>query len=532
MKMVIHDVKQGSADWLALRANHFCASDAPAMMGVSPYKTRQQLMAEFCGTKPEVSEHQQKLFDRGHEAEAKARAIIEARTGEEFYPITATRGRILASSDGVTIGGDVGFEHKLLNADLAAAVDAGIVPDAYIWQLEQQAYVLGLEKIIFAVSNGDEESLRTVDYIPDPEKQAKLIAGWEQFEKDLANFNPVAGLPEAKAAPIESLPVPFVEIVGRVTKTNLADFKRVALERIGAIKTDLVTDADFADAEAMVKFLDDAEKRIDVVKEQALAQAASIQDLFKTLDDIKALSKAKRLEVDKLVKRRKEERRAEIVQSGRARYLEHVASLNERLGRALVTPQALTPPDFNEAIKGKRSFASMVDAVDSTLANAKLDANALADRLQANIATLDKACAEHANLFPDYTAIVFKQADDLAILIQSRIAEAKAKEEARIAAERERIRAEEEAKAQREAAEKLRQMQADEQTRLAANKAAATGHVVAASPAPVPIIKSIKAVRPTDAEIVMALRFKFSATHDEVIGWLREMNLDSVPVAA
>jgi hypothetical protein len=36
----IHNLIQGSPQWLAYRAQHFNASDAPAMMGVSPYKSR------------------------------------------------------------------------------------------------------------------------------------------------------------------------------------------------------------------------------------------------------------------------------------------------------------------------------------------------------------------------------------------------------------------------------------------------------------------------------------------------------------
>ena len=45
--MKTHDLIQGSPEWLAYRAQHFNASDAPAMMGCSPYKTRAQLLAEM-----------------------------------------------------------------------------------------------------------------------------------------------------------------------------------------------------------------------------------------------------------------------------------------------------------------------------------------------------------------------------------------------------------------------------------------------------------------------------------------------------
>ena len=53
--MKILDLIQGSPEWLAHRATHFNASDAPAMMGCSPYKTRAQLLREMhTGVVPEV----------------------------------------------------------------------------------------------------------------------------------------------------------------------------------------------------------------------------------------------------------------------------------------------------------------------------------------------------------------------------------------------------------------------------------------------------------------------------------------------
>ncbi len=41
------DLQQGTREWHAHRAQHFNASDAPAMLGVSPYKSRAQLIREL-----------------------------------------------------------------------------------------------------------------------------------------------------------------------------------------------------------------------------------------------------------------------------------------------------------------------------------------------------------------------------------------------------------------------------------------------------------------------------------------------------
>jgi len=40
----IINVKQGTKEWLNLRMGHFTASEAPAMMGVSKYQKRDELL--------------------------------------------------------------------------------------------------------------------------------------------------------------------------------------------------------------------------------------------------------------------------------------------------------------------------------------------------------------------------------------------------------------------------------------------------------------------------------------------------------
>ena len=53
--MISHNVIQGSPEWHALRAEHFNASEAPAMMGESKYMSRAQLIRQKAtGVVPEV----------------------------------------------------------------------------------------------------------------------------------------------------------------------------------------------------------------------------------------------------------------------------------------------------------------------------------------------------------------------------------------------------------------------------------------------------------------------------------------------
>lgn len=455
--MIELSVQQGSAEWHAARAKCFNASEAPAMMGVSKYMTRTELLRQKAtGIVPEVDADTQRRFSAGHEAEANARTLVEALIGEELYPIVATTddGRLLASSDGATMLCNIGFEHKLWNAEIAAMVSEGNVPDSHKWQLDQQFEVFGFEKIIFVCSDGTPDNFVSCWYFQQPERIKQLIAGWEQFAKDLADYQHTEAKPAVVADAIDDLPALTVQLVGQVTASNLDSFKTAVTARIKEINTALVTDADFANADKMVKFLDDGEKRLDMVKSQALAQTESIDLLFRTIDSLKAEMRSKRLTLDKLVKAEKENRKAEIVTAASKELFAHMQSLRQRIGGYMPNVEG---PIFAEAIKGLKSLDSMRDKVSVALANAKIEANAIADRIDANRKTVDDM-----GLFPDFSAVCTKAPDDFSALLAMRINARNESEAKRLEAERERIRAEEQAKAQSEAAEAIARKNAED----------------------------------------------------------------------
>ena len=92
--MKVLNLTQGTPEWHAHRRQHFNASDAPAMMGCSPYKTRGELLREMhTGVAAEVNGATQRLFDDGHRAEALARPLAEKIIGEDLYPLVGSRGR-------------------------------------------------------------------------------------------------------------------------------------------------------------------------------------------------------------------------------------------------------------------------------------------------------------------------------------------------------------------------------------------------------------------------------------------------------
>jgi putative phage-type endonuclease len=436
---------QGSPEWLAHRAKHFNASDAPAMLGVSPHKTRRQLLAEVqTGITPEVDAATQRRFNNGHRLEALARPLAETIVGEPLYPVTGTNGRYSASFDGLTLGEETGFEHKALNAELRAvfASDAEL-PLHYRVQVEHQMLVSGAGRILFMASDWDaagtliEEVHRFIE--PDPALRQRIVDGWERFAADLEHFEPAPATP---AAPVgeapETLPALRIDVEGRVIASNLIAFRETAIAAIRTVNRELTTDQHFADAELSVKWCREVETRIEAAKIHALSQTARIDELFQTLDDIAAESRRVRLDLERLVKARKDEIRARIVLDAQRALAKHMTQL-----AAETEPHALPPvaADFAGAIKGKRSLAAMHDAVDAALAGAKIAADAAARVVRTNAALLRERAAGRDFLFHDANQYVGRQPAEFAEWVEMRIERHRLAEESRIARERAAIEA-------------------------------------------------------------------------------------------
>lgn len=482
--MKVHNVQQGTPEWLALRASHFTASEAPAMKGASKFQTRNDLLAmKKTGIVPDVTPQQQAAFDRGHATEEMARPLAEEDIGEELYPIVGTSGNLLASMDGATMLGDVLFEHKLWNEKLVAQIRAGELDPHYYWQLEQQLLVSGAERVLFVCSNGTRDKYVSMEYTPVPGRREELIAGWAQFEQDLGEFVLQETKVEAIGAAPDQLPALRIDVTGMVTASNLDAFKSHALTVISNISTELKTDQDFADADATVKWCGEVEDKLKAAKEHALSQTESIDVLFKAIDDIAAETRRKRLELEKLVKARKDMIRSDIVMDAAKALQDHIDQINATLGGRIRMPRVAS--DFAGAIKGKKSISSLREAADAELARAKIDASRIADGIRVNQASLNELAADHKFLFQDFQDLALKANDDLVALIKVRINEYNQQQE----------------ELKRQEDEKAQQLAAQQQQQQAAEPVVEQPVKVAEEPAPVaatPIKTAAAVQQPAD----------------------------------
>ena len=454
--METHNLVQGSEDWHKFRMTHFGASEASTMLGISPYLTRNELLRyKAIGKSKEYSDYVQKnILDYGHEVEAMARAILEESIGEELFPATCSENEFSASCDGITIDYSTAFEHKQFNESLFSLVESGIVPDHYYAQCQQIMLVTGAEKVIFVCSDGTKNNWAQVEVHEDIRFFEKLIAGWAQFSKDLENYShkEFAQKPEADA--IMQLPTLSIQIKGEVTLSNLPEFKQAAETFIANINTELSTDEDFANAEATVKFCDETEKKLESAKQAAIGQTASIDELMRTIDHIKDQIRSKRLTLDKLVKSQKEKIKQEIIHNGYSICEKHAYALDEfkQVNFTKLSTEILCKADLESACKNKRTLASLHNAVDTEVAAIKIKLDELARVVRKNLTHLP----EDLSLFRDLQSIITKPEDDFKLIVETRLAEQKRKDDEA----RERAIA--------EATERMKKVKEEESERIAA----------------------------------------------------------------
>ncbi|WP_337918707.1 YqaJ viral recombinase family protein [Vibrio cholerae] len=507
--MKILDLVQGTQAWLDARLQLRTASEAPAMMGESKYISRDQLLDHKKGWTSIVNEFVLKLYAEGHEAEEKARPIAERILGEELSPICGQQedSLLMASFDGITMFGDVLFEHKLWNKTLAENVMNNVLEPNYYWQLEQQLMVSGAQKVLFMVSDGTEQNMAYMFYEPVEGRKEALLAGWKQFNEDLENHEIKAKTVPVKAEVIQDLPAVSYKMNGLAIISNLDEYKAKALELVEQSKKKLETDQDFANAESMVKIFKSAEDKLGLMSQQVLGEVESIDTFVKDLGFIGENIRQARLALDKQVKTRKEEIKTEMVVKAR----NELATIVNEASRQYAVNFNISA-DFANAIKGKRNIESMQSAINDELAKAKIALSEQKDVVQTNLNTVNEN-GEYRFLFNDWSQIAFKAPEDFATLVKLRISEHQAAEQKKLEAQRELIRKQEEEKAQAELARKQEEARKQQE---AAQPVTTQEPVVQKSPQQQSRLEQARAVL-QQAETAEVMPFKPQTTVEETI---------------
>jgi len=233
-------MQQNSDNWMKWRSKGIGSSDAPIIMGVSPWKTPFQLWEEKIG----IGKTFQGNFatQRGHEMEPKARAAFELESGYEFNPVVAEHATypfIRASLDGFNAELNAILEIKCPGKDDHQTAKDGKVPEKYWPQLQHQLLVTGA-KVCFYYSY-DGEKGATVAIHPDLEYIKMLMEAETKFW-DLVQNKTAPDMTDKDAVTIDEKELVFMAEQYAVYDAAIKDLEK----KQEAIKKDLVEKCDHA----------------------------------------------------------------------------------------------------------------------------------------------------------------------------------------------------------------------------------------------------------------------------------------------
>jgi len=181
--MITHNIPQGSDAWHVWRRGGLGGSDVAAIMGLSPWKSRAELLKEKVtgkgGGPPSFA------MARGTRLEPIARRLYHERTGVEPVPVCVQHDTIpwiRVSLDGLCEQGGEQWivEIKCPSVAHHARALVGEIPDYYRVQVQYELLACGIDPADY-VSYSDnsefspEEQLVPLGMLADPECQADML---------------------------------------------------------------------------------------------------------------------------------------------------------------------------------------------------------------------------------------------------------------------------------------------------------------------------------------------------------------------
>lgn len=147
----IIDLEQGSQKWHQFRSNHIGGSDAPIIMGLSPWSNPYDLWCFKMGFKePQPMTDRMK---RGQDLEPEVRSWYENKTEDKFDPIvleSKIHPFMSASLDGLSYDNPrCMIEIKCPNEDTHELACAGIIKDYYMCQIQHCLFVSNCEVCVY-----------------------------------------------------------------------------------------------------------------------------------------------------------------------------------------------------------------------------------------------------------------------------------------------------------------------------------------------------------------------------------------------
>lgn len=164
-------------EWLEARKQYRTASEAPIVLGISPFVTREKFKLIKAGI---AKQFYSQAMRQGHEQEAQIREWANARFSRNFREEVWVCNQYLASLDG--IDDDVVLEIKTSTRTYNDIVD-GVIPPYYMAQIQQQMYCCGAERAYLVAYCPKTRRYAASDAIfPDHNAMTAIARAWDAFD--------------------------------------------------------------------------------------------------------------------------------------------------------------------------------------------------------------------------------------------------------------------------------------------------------------------------------------------------------------
>ena len=180
---------QGSDEWLQMRKSKIGASDASAILGISPWKSALKLWEEKLSMTTQT--FKSSSMQRGIDLEPMARELFTAKTGIEINADVRFSNKyewMMASLDGIDVKNSHIVEIKCPNSKDHSIAVSGKIPDHYYPQLQHQMAVCEVDEMFYFSFDGFDGVIVKVKR--DDEYIENLIQKEQEFYECMINRTP------------------------------------------------------------------------------------------------------------------------------------------------------------------------------------------------------------------------------------------------------------------------------------------------------------------------------------------------------
>lgn len=201
-------LEQGSQEWLDFRKNGIGSSDiANIAEAKGAFKSRQEVLFDKLGHTKEITEHQRRIFNEGHEWEKVVRDNLNETAGYNLEPVVAVaefNPRMFASLDGYDAEKKIILEVKSVMTKERFKEYCESIPEHYYAQVQWELFVTRLNKALLAFVHDGEIQVKVIEADQDTQIALEVLA--IRFLKELSDIKD-----GTMPAPVQSLSSPDME---------------------------------------------------------------------------------------------------------------------------------------------------------------------------------------------------------------------------------------------------------------------------------------------------------------------------------